>query len=103
VVDNTEGDEETKRVAAEFGAHYVVEPKAGLSRARKRGLAECKSDAVAYLDDGVIPDSNWLSALLASFARQKALRSTGKLVNITSSSREANQESSKDPVEGDSR
>lgn len=84
VVDNTAGDEETKRVAAQFNAHYVVEPEAGLHRARKRGLAECESPAVAYLDDNDVPDSRWLGALLESYARRKEAGAAGKVLDITS-------------------
>ena len=100
VVDNTDGDEETKMAAAQFGARYVVEPRAGFGRARKRGLAECETDAVAYLEDDAIPDSDWLNALLASSARQKASESKGKVVDIASSGRSGDGERSRKRNEG---
>lgn len=85
VVDNTDGDEETERVAREFGARYVIEPKAGLGRARKRGLAECEADAVAYLDDDAVPDTDWLTTQLAAYERKKTPMSiTGKVLHIGS-------------------
>ena len=84
VVDNTEGDKGTEQVAKEFGVHYVIEPKAGLSRARKRGLAECESDVVVYLDDDAVPDSKWLGEQLASHERKKVPTEIGKVLNITS-------------------
>ncbi|MGB7264373.1 MAG: glycosyltransferase family A protein, partial [Terracidiphilus sp.] len=61
VVDNSpQGDGDTEKVAREFGARYTHEPKAGLSHARKRGLDECDTDAVAFLEDDAIPQPNWL-------------------------------------------
>jgi len=48
---------------------YVAEPTAGLSVARNRGLLECRSDIVAFMDDDAIADSGWLAAVLAAFDR----------------------------------
>ena len=55
VVDNSEGDNETRRVAQFYGVRYTIEPVRGLSRARNRGLTECDTDIVGFLDDDVIP------------------------------------------------
>lgn len=84
VVDNSEGDKDTKEVARKFGAHYVVEPKAGLNRARKRGLAESETEEVAFLDDDAVPATNWLATRVASSAQKKSTGSTGKVLNIDS-------------------
>ena len=46
VVDNSQGDADTEKVARRFGARYTLEPKAGLSHARKRGMDECETEAV---------------------------------------------------------
>ncbi len=82
MVDNCEGDAETEKVAREFGAAYTLEPKAGLNHARKRGLDECKTEAVAFLEDDAIPRPDWLGTLLASSSRKKITGSTDKVLSI---------------------
>jgi O-antigen biosynthesis protein len=77
VVDNTSGDKETESVALEFSAHYAIEPIQGLSRARNRALAECKSEIVAYLDDDAVPDERWLELLLEPFSDSRVAAVTG--------------------------
>lgn len=79
VVDNTAGDAGTKHAAEEFGARYVAEPIPGLSRARNRGLAECGSDIVAYLDDDAVPDPAWLEHLLQPFTDPAVGAVTGRV------------------------
>jgi len=68
VVDNTSGDKETEAAARKFSARYILEPVPGLSRARNRGLAESKSEIVAYLDDDALPTESWLEFLIEPFA-----------------------------------
>lgn len=68
IVDNSDGDSETEKLAREFAAVCVIEPKAGLSRARYRGLAVCKSDIIAYLDDDASPDEHWLERICEPFS-----------------------------------
>jgi glycosyltransferase involved in cell wall biosynthesis len=80
VVDNTQGNKETEELTRVFDARYTVEPVPGLSRARNRGLAECDTDIVAYLDDDAIPAPNWLGILMEPFADDKTAASTGKVV-----------------------
>ena len=46
---------------------YVLEPRAGLARARNRGLLEASAEYVAFLDDDEVPDSAWLSSLAHAF------------------------------------
>ena len=92
VVDNSEGNRETESVACEFGARYMVEPKLGLSRARNRGLAECDTDIVVYLDDDAIPASDWLGLLLAPFADEKTGASSGRVITPESSSKDQHHE-----------
>lgn len=85
VVDNTEGNKETEEAARQFGARYTIEPIQGLSRARNRGLAECDTDIVAFLDDDAIPAADWLGLLMEPFADDKTAASTGRVVTPTSS------------------
>jgi glycosyltransferase involved in cell wall biosynthesis len=80
VVDNSAGDKETERAACQYSARYIVEPVPGLSRARNRGLAECDTDIVAFLDDDAIPAKEWLGSLIVPFQDEKIAASTGKVV-----------------------
>ncbi len=67
VIDNSEGDPETERVARDAGVRYQVEPGAGLSRARNRGLAESTTEIIAFMDDDGMPCADWLEHLLPPF------------------------------------
>ena len=80
VVDNSTGNEETKRIAEQFSARCIVEPRPGLSRARNRGLAECDTDIIAFLDDDAIPSPGWLGILMEPFEDAKIAASTGKVI-----------------------
>ena len=79
VVDNSEGNSETARLAQRAGARYIVEPVEGLSRARNRGLAECDTEIVAYVDDDAIPAPDWLGFLLTPFENENVAASAGKV------------------------
>ena len=68
VVDNSAGDAATRDLAAEFKAHYILQPEPGLSRARNTGARAVNADIIAYIDDDAVPSSGWLSALGAEFA-----------------------------------
>jgi GT2 family glycosyltransferase len=48
---------------------YVEEPVPGLSRARNRGLAEARSPYVAFTDDDVQVDPDWLQGIAGGFSR----------------------------------
>ena len=82
VVDNSDGDDATRAVAGHHGAHYVVEPRRGVSRARNTGAHVCRTDVVAYLDDDAVPDPEWLSALLGEFRDPHVAAVTGRILEI---------------------
>ncbi|MDN3497306.1 glycosyltransferase family A protein [Planococcus sp. APC 4015] len=71
VVDNAPSTSETADLLAdEFpGFRYVREDAAGLSHARNAGLRAASSSIVAFTDDDVIVDPQWLWAVSAGFAR----------------------------------
>jgi glycosyltransferase involved in cell wall biosynthesis len=77
IVDNTKGDKAVEALALEFSVRYSIEPVSGLSRARNRGIAESKSEIVAYLDDDAMPAENWLEFLLLPFADREVAVVTG--------------------------
>ncbi|MFO1049535.1 MAG: WecB/TagA/CpsF family glycosyltransferase [Geminicoccaceae bacterium] len=46
---------------------YLHEPRAGLARARNRGVAEGRGEFVAFVADGELPARVWLEALLRTY------------------------------------
>ncbi len=47
---------------------YVHEPRIGLSLARNRGVQEARGDIVAFVDDDVYFDPNWLTSVYSTFS-----------------------------------
>ncbi|MYW00114.1 glycosyltransferase, partial [Streptomyces sp. SID3343] len=48
---------------------YVREPRAGLAVAHNRGIAEAGGELVAFTDDDVLADPDWVASLVAGFDR----------------------------------
>ncbi|MGB4776935.1 glycosyltransferase family 2 protein [Microbacterium sp.] len=71
VVDNAPTSTETRDLLAdEFGDfRYVREDAPGLSHARNAGLRAASAGIVAFTDDDVIVDPQWLWAISTGFAR----------------------------------
>lgn len=71
VVDNNSTDA-TPDVVAEFSGRLPVrrcfEPIQGLSAARNRAIAECRTDVLLFTDDDLRFDADWLRAYSAAFA-----------------------------------
>ncbi|MBS3647230.1 glycosyltransferase [Pseudaminobacter sp. 19-2017] len=64
VVDNASTDSTTREAVERFdGIRYVFEPKAGLNFARNAALEAATGALIAYLDDDVVVDRNWLIGL----------------------------------------
>jgi GT2 family glycosyltransferase len=80
VVDNGSTPSQTAAIVAEFGGQLVREPRPGLCRARNRGLAAAKTDWVVYIDDDVVVELDWLVALTAVYAQNKAVAGVMGLV-----------------------
>jgi glycosyltransferase involved in cell wall biosynthesis len=68
VVDNAPTDERARELCEAYPVRYVLEPVAGLSRARNRGVVESSGEVVAFTDDDCVPDPAWLDGLQAPFA-----------------------------------
>lgn len=83
VVDNSTGDLETEQLSKAFGVRCVVEESVGLSRARNRGIRECRCEIVAYLDDDCLPDPEWLEYLLRPFSHSKVAAVAGEIIRFT--------------------
>ncbi|MGN6393543.1 MAG: glycosyltransferase family 2 protein [Gemmatimonadales bacterium] len=68
VVDNAPRTDATQRlVAGRAGVRYLREPRPGLDRARNRALGEASGELIAFTDDDVVVDAEWVSALTAVF------------------------------------
>lgn len=69
VVDNDPSSGLTPPVVAAFdGIRLVDAPERGLSKARNIGLSAATHDIVAFTDDDVVIDRNWLRGLIGGFA-----------------------------------
>lgn len=81
IVDNGP-DEATRAVAERWRAQYVVEPVAGLDRARNTGAREVTTELLAFTDDDALVDRGWLAALAAEFERSPACMVTGRVLPL---------------------
>jgi GT2 family glycosyltransferase len=70
VVDNAPSSDATERLVREHypGVRYVLEPRPGLDWARNRAIAEARSEILAFTDDDVVVDRQWVSAIAQLFA-----------------------------------
>lgn len=70
VVDNAPLDDATRQLVATRypSVRYVVEPVAGLDRARNRAIVEAAGEIVAFTDDDVSVDAGWVDAIGRLFA-----------------------------------
>ena len=75
VIDNNSKDR-TREVASEFAnrnpgrLRYVFEPQQGKSHALNAGIREARGEILAFMDDDVTVDAQWLQSLTAIFQRQ---------------------------------
>ncbi|NQE33171.1 glycosyltransferase family 2 protein [Microcoleus asticus] len=69
VIDNAPSDERTKELVDSLpGVRYAREQKPGLDFARNRALQEATGELLAFLDDDVTPDRQWLNGLMEAWA-----------------------------------
>lgn len=85
VVDNAPHDPGTARLVAERAAHdarvrYTSQSRAGVTHARNRGLAEARGEIVAFADDDVVMDPQWLRALVDGFTDSDVAGVTGHVL-----------------------
>ncbi|WP_424464739.1 glycosyltransferase family 2 protein [Pseudoclavibacter helvolus] len=78
VVDNAPSSSATRDLVEELGKtdprlRYVLQERAGLSAARNAGLAAARGAFLAYTDDDVLVDEQWLSALARAFASEASV------------------------------
>jgi len=85
VVDNAPHDPTTarfvaKRATRDTRVRYTSEPRAGVTHARNRGLAEAEGEIVAFADDDVTVDRQWLRALVDGFTDKDVASVTGEVL-----------------------
>ena len=70
VFDNAPTTDATQRLVERRGGavRYALEPMPGLDNARNRGIASATGEVLAFTDDDVLVDPQWLSAIAATFA-----------------------------------
>ncbi len=81
VVDNNSRDM-TRDVAESYAKNhprirYAFEGRQGVAFARNTGIKESKGEIIAYLDDDVIADPDWLAGLWKCFTEEKDAVSVG--------------------------
>ena len=78
VVDNAPRSDATRHVVAGMrGIAYLCEPRVGLDVARNTALRHTASEIVAFTDDDVIVDGDWLGRLVACFRDPQVMVATG--------------------------
>lgn len=89
VIDNdpSGGARETARkLSANTPSHikftYIHEPRAGVSNARNRGIAETEAGLIAFLDDDQSAPSSWLGNLIASYEHFPAAVTFGPVLTV---------------------
>jgi glycosyltransferase involved in cell wall biosynthesis len=83
VVDNTPGEPEVERLAAETGARYVVESHVGLSRARNTGARAASGEIIAYIDDDAVAEPAWLSRHAGALKDPGLMATTGRVQPVS--------------------
>jgi glycosyltransferase involved in cell wall biosynthesis len=82
IVDNNSSDD-TPRIAKAFADRHsglvrvIREPATGLSHARNAGIAAARGDIIAFADDDVYFDREWVIALLSAFSQDAAAQCVG--------------------------
>jgi glycosyltransferase involved in cell wall biosynthesis len=87
IVDNNSSDD-TQAVVSEyrrtapFDVRYVFEGIQGHSRARNRGIVESRGGILAFTDDDVTVEPEWLSELWNSYSQPDCLGAGGRIVPV---------------------
>ncbi len=91
VVDDAPGAGATKAVAERHARWapviYVEGGRSGLSDAHNRGVAAVSTPIVAFTDDDVVADEDWLRRLVEGFADHEVACVTGRIIPLELESR----------------
>jgi glycosyltransferase involved in cell wall biosynthesis len=80
VVDNAPATPDTARLCANLPVRYAREDRAGLNRARNRGIAEARFPVIAFIDDDAQADPAWLKNLARNFNDPTISAVTGMVI-----------------------
>jgi GT2 family glycosyltransferase len=85
VVDSAPSDDASARLVAERfpEVHYVLESEPGLARAHNRGIEVAAGSILAFTDDDVVVDDQWLRRLATPFEDPEVACVTGMIVPMT--------------------
>jgi len=84
VVDNNSNDQ-TRKTVEEFCAlyqghfRYLFEPRPGKSHALNSGIRAAQADVLAFMDDDVVVDANWLQNLTAALHNDEWAGAGGRI------------------------
>jgi glycosyltransferase involved in cell wall biosynthesis len=80
IVDNAPDDDSTRSVVEKFhGVRYIREERKGLDIARNTGAFNASHSIVAYTDDDVLVDEDWIKNLKQSFQDPMTMAVTGQV------------------------
>ena len=82
VVDSAPQDATAFEVARRWGVVYVMEPRAGVSRARNFGVRASTGEIVTFLDDDAVADPEWLRSLAAEFNDPQVAAVAGRIQEL---------------------
>lgn len=84
VVDNAPDDDNTKNLVTEYpSVRYLSEPRKGLDIARNTGARNATHSIIAYTDDDVIVDEEWIAKLKNCFGNRMTMAVTGQVIPIS--------------------
>ncbi|MBI3590206.1 MAG: glycosyltransferase family 2 protein [Candidatus Melainabacteria bacterium] len=86
LIDNNSNDE-TKETVLEQGKNcdfliYEFEPRQGLAISRNKGLKLASSKIIAFIDDDIVLEQNWLNEILTSTAKYPYKAFGGRVVPL---------------------
>lgn len=88
VIDNNSTDDTSRQVDAFAASHAtlpitrIVESRQGQGFARHRLVSETDEELIAFLDDDVVPEVGWASAVLRTFNERPAAAMVGGVVEL---------------------
>lgn len=82
VVDNNPRTGRTGSVVSRHPARYVVEPVAGLNRARNAGVLAATRGLVAFVDDDVVVTTHWRHWIGSAFTTPRVACATGLVLPL---------------------
>jgi GT2 family glycosyltransferase len=83
VVDNAPDDDSTQKMVQQFAqVRYVHEPRKGLDIARNTGARNAACELIAYTDDDVTVDVDWIKIMKSCFKDLKTMCVTGLVIPL---------------------